>query len=253
MTRRLGKGVARHDVRTLKLADYVTSSLSSPPATCDWTKRVSTWGMYENDSVGDCTIAAGLNMIRCWTANGQLTQVGLPDQLALDVYSSLSGYTPTDPTTDTGLVELDVLKYWKAQGLGGHKILAFVSINPFNTNEVKLATSLFGGVYTGLQLPLAWQNEMPLWNVVTGPSGEPGSWGGHCVPIVAYSANGPTVITWGAPQDMTWTAWTRYSDEAWGILSSDFLNQDQAPNGFNLEQLQHDLMELPPGPSGPAS
>lgn len=248
MERRLGKGAPRHDSRTLKLADYVSPSLPAAPATHDWTGRVSGWGMYSNDTAGDCTIATSLNMVRCWSANGQLTQIALPDPLALEVYSTLSGYDPEDPTTDTGLIELDVLKYWKATGFGGHKISAFMSVNPQNLNEVRLAVWLFGGVYTGLQLPTAWQTEMGTWSVVSGPDGKPGSWGGHAAPIVSFNAMGPTIVTWGGLQPMTWPAWTTYSDEAWALLSPDFFTANRAPNGFNLEQLERDLLALPPDP-----
>ena len=47
---------------------------------------------------------------------------------------------------------------------------------------------------------------------------------------------------------MTWGFWAAYCDEAYAILSPDFLKQKNgqtvAPSGFNLAQLQEDLADL---------
>jgi hypothetical protein len=40
---------------------------------------------------------------------------------------------------------------------------------------------------------------------------------------------------------MTWSFADRYVDEAYCILSPDFLLGDHAPNGFDLEALRADL------------
>jgi hypothetical protein len=63
--------------------------------------------------------------------------------------------------------------------------------------------------------------------------------------VVAYDARGVTVVTWGALQTMTWTFWEAYCDEAYAILSNDYLDdKQQAPQGFDLQQLQADLADL---------
>ena len=86
-----------------------------------------------------------------------------------------------------------------------------------------------------------------MWAVppqgTSGP-GAPGSWGGHAVPVVAYDPRGLTVITWGKALRMTWGFWQAYCDEAYGILSPDFLAKGKAPNGFDLATLKSDLAEL---------
>ncbi|HEX4786746.1 MAG TPA: hypothetical protein VH350_20570, partial [Candidatus Sulfotelmatobacter sp.] len=67
---KLGKGVARHDPRTLLLASYVTTALPAPPASADLTAKVgASWGMMDNDQIGDCTCAAAGHLIMEWTAN----------------------------------------------------------------------------------------------------------------------------------------------------------------------------------------
>ena len=55
---KLGKQVARHDPRTLLLASYATAALPTPPASLDLTTKVSSWGMMENEQIGNCTCAA---------------------------------------------------------------------------------------------------------------------------------------------------------------------------------------------------
>jgi hypothetical protein len=66
--------------------------------------------------------------------------------------------------------------------------------------------------------------------------------------VVAYDSRSLTVVTWGALQSMTWGFWAAYCDEAYAILSPDYLDQKAgqtvAPNGFNLAQLQEDLADL---------
>src|SRR6202790_2804117 len=67
---KLGKGVARHDPRTLLLASYVTPGLPVPPASVDLSPKVgASWGMMDNDQIGDCTCAAVGHLIMEWTAN----------------------------------------------------------------------------------------------------------------------------------------------------------------------------------------
>src|SRR5580658_8869232 len=54
---KLGKKAPKIDSRTLRLAKYLTA-VPPPPASCDWTKGVTEWGMMLNDALGDCTCAA---------------------------------------------------------------------------------------------------------------------------------------------------------------------------------------------------
>jgi hypothetical protein len=110
---------------------------------------------------------------------------------------------------------------------------------------------MFEGCYIGVQLPKSaqaqTQNQQP-WSVPPGgPKGDgaPGSWGGHAIPVVAYDSRGVTVVTWGALQIMTWSFWETYCDEAYAILSTDYIDgKKKAPQGFSLQQLQADLADL---------
>ena len=246
---KLGKLAPRHDPRTLRLAHYFTDALPAAPPSKDWAAegKVVAWPMMLNDSLGDCTCAAAGHMIEAWTANGNpaLAAFVPADADILDAYKAVSGYDPADPTTDTGAVELDVLRYWRRVGIAGHEIGAFASIRPANTAHVKAAVHLFGGVYIGLALPLAAQTQ-DVWDFACpGPDAVGGSWGGHAVNIVAYDADGLTCITWGDTKRMTWAFWRAYCDEAYALISTDFLRGDgKTPDGFDLAALNADLAAL---------
>ncbi len=249
---KLGKGVARHDPRTLLLASYVTPSLPAPPATFDLTTKVKApWGMMDNDQLGDCTCAAAGHLIMEWTANAGKKILVPTDKQIVAAYSAITGYNPTTGANDNGAVEIDVLNYWRQTGIAGHKIGAYMALEPSNHNHVMDSVFIFEGCYIGVQLPISaqaqTQNHQP-WSVPPGGTtgdGKPGSWGGHAIPVVAYDSRGVTVVTWGALQTMTWTFWEAYCDEAYAILSPDYLNDKQeAPQGFSMKQLQADLADL---------
>jgi hypothetical protein len=248
---KLGKSPARHDPRTLLLASYTTTSLPTPPASFDLTGKVKSWGMMENDQIGDCTCAAAGHLLMEWTANAGKKMFSPTDKQIVAAYSAITGYNPKTGANDNGAVEIDVLNYWRQSGIAGHRIGAYVALEPSNQNHVMDSVYIFEGCYIGLQLPISAQeqvqNHQP-WSVPPGgptAGGKPGSWGGHAVPVVAYDSRGVTVVTWGALQVMTWSFWETYCEEAYAILSNDYVTgKKTTPQGFKLQDLQADLADL---------
>jgi hypothetical protein len=112
---------------------------------------------------------------------------------------------------------------------------------------VRVAVKLFGNCYVGLALPLSAEGE-DAWTVPAGGAygdGSPGSWGGHCVPIVAYSPLTLTCITWGQRLKMSWNFFEDYCDEAYAVLTHDWIEANGlSPSQFNLAQLSKDLAAL---------
>lgn len=248
---RLGRSPARRDPRTLELANYIDVSALPPiPSAQDWSGAVSSWPMYGNDELGDCTVAALGHMIECWSYNS-----GTPKMPTVSVIERAYWETgdPSRATgrpgglTDTGRVELDVLNYWRKTGVNRDRILAYASVNPRNAALVRAAVYLFGGVYIGLGLPVTAQTQH-VWSVVgdgrTGSSA-PGSWGGHAVNVVGYDANGLKLVTWGAPLEMTWGFNGAYTEEMYAIIDPDWYGRKgQTPSGFNEAQLLADLKQV---------
>jgi hypothetical protein len=240
-TQRLGKLPVRTDVRTLSLGRYIDGArLPSPPDRFDETTSVPDWPMYANDRIGDCTTAAAAHMIEAWTAAGRGHAVEISERSVLDAFDHVKLVDPA--TGEEGAIELDVLRYWRSYGIGGHKIGAYARVSIHNHSLVETAAWLFGGLYIGVQLPVTAQTQ-EVWDWTGSLSGRarPGSWGGHAVDVVRYDATGLTVVTWGRLQQLTWSFWDRYCDEAYCILSDDFLQKGNAPNGFDLAALEADL------------
>lgn len=239
--RMLGKLPPVHRPGALFLAAYLPTKHVPIPETVTNSACVTDWGMMANDRLGDCTCAAAGHLIQNWTANNRCEAV-LADAVVVDAYSAITGYTPSDPNSDQGAVETDVLAYWKTEGFGGHKLTDYAVIESRSEYQMKLAIWLFGGVYTGIALPLSAQDQ-DGWAVVPGPDGEPGSWGGHAVPILDYDAHRYSCVTWGTMLDMTKGFWRRYGDEAYAPLSLDWIDQvsNEAPNHLKWDDLKADL------------
>jgi GNAT superfamily N-acetyltransferase len=238
---KLGKLPPRVDVRTLSLKEYVDRArLPEPPDVLDVTAPVAEWPMYANDRIGDCTTAAAAHMIEAWTAESRGAAVEVSESAVLAAFDRVKLVDPL--TGEEGAVELDVLRDWRKHGVGRHRIGAFARVSVHDHLLVRTAAWLFGGLYIGLALPLSAQRQQTWdWNGSLAGDDRPGSWGGHAVDVVRYSPGSLTAVTWGRLQDLTWPFWDRYVDEAYCILSNDFLSSKRAPNGFDLDALKADL------------
>ena len=238
----LGKRPPRVDVRTLRLGRYLDSAaLPAPPPTLALEGLVSRWPMYANDRIGDCTCAAAGHMIEVWT-----TQAGhLDTPTEQQVLSAFDKVKLVGSDGEEGAVELDVLKYWRDTGVGGHTIAAFGALNRDDHTQVRTAANLFSGAYLGLALPASAQDQ-DVWDFRSySGDGAPGSWGGHAVNVVGYDAQTLTFVTWGALKQMTWRFWDAYCDEAYALLTHDWFDGTRtAPNGFDLQTLEQDLRQV---------
>jgi hypothetical protein len=238
---KLGRAPKRVDKRTFKLTDYVPVFPPIPPAK-NWGDGVSNWGMMKNDMVGDCAFAGMGHIIMLDTAaNGNLFTPS--DDDVIGAYSAVTGYVAGDESTDKGTVLLDALNYWRQTGMAGHKILAYASISPTDIVMMKTAIYLFGGIYVGVDLPITAQSQA-VWTVNGDGTGNsrPGSWGGHCISLGAYDQQFFGCVTWGRNKYMTQPWWTLYGEEAYAVITEDWVPPaGAAPNSFNMDQLKTDL------------
>ncbi len=245
MALKLGKHPPVIDARTLRFGDYLTTELPTPPGAEDYGEKVSVWPMYLNDKYGDCTCAAAGHMIQNWTANaaGLLTP---PESSVLTFYEHF-----VTPGPEAGCNMLQVLKYWRSHGLDRHKVLAFAALGLKNPAEARAAAYLFGSVYIGVALPdFAVEGEMleVPWVVPAGGavgSAAPNPQNGHCIPAVGYDQSNLSVVTWGAVKEMSWEFYEAYADEAFAVLSEDFIGANEENiAGFDLAKLKEDLTKL---------
>jgi len=239
---RFGKHPPKHDYRTLRFKDYVTSTLAAPPASYDVLSKVyqklgisdptKLYPMDGNDTLGDCTIAA--------LAHAETTYRGLvgkkqimSEASVVKLYYHLTG------GVDSGMNELDVLNYWRQHSVSGDKILAYVSVGLKDHVHVKQAIQLFGGVYLGFRVQKNCEEE---FNARKPWAPGPLTKDGHAVYAVAYDASTLTVLTWGNTQKATWAWWDECVDEAYAILPPEAKSSDFS--GLNFAQLQADLQAV---------
>lgn len=249
---KLGKHHPVPDPKALKMARYLSPSiLPTLPAHVNWGAQVPQWPMYGNDTIGDCTIAAAAHMEGLWSFRESGSELIVPEDEITKAYTGVSGYIPGHEDTDNGANMTTVLNYWIGTGIGGSKAYSYAACSARNRTHIKAATFLFGSCYVGLALPVTAQAQSgpnqcwsvsPTWE--SDPDGQPGSWGGHCVPVVGYNADTLCVITWGFVQYVTWNFWNLYTDEAYAVLSQQWApaGGTAAPNKFNLAQLQEDQL-----------
>jgi hypothetical protein len=215
---KLGKLPAREDKRTIKLKT-IMRTLPPYPATFDVDGRfpdLHDTRMFGNDRYGDCVIAGRAHQTLRFELFEQNKTIPIADKDVTDEYFIESG------GQDTGLDMVTSLNAWRQgwQTAGNqYSIYAYAQVDVSSRNEVMAACYLFNGLYIGLRLPASAQNQ-DVWDVATGPDGQPGTWGGHCVYIVAYDSEGLTCMTWGKRQRMTWAFFQNYCDQAFAVIDN---------------------------------
>lgn len=244
---RFGKHPPKIDYRTLRLRDYIGAALAAPPSAVDQIGRVlrnlgvssipDLFPLDGNDRLGDCTIAGIAHAITLYRGLVDRKSI-MPAQSVINLYYHLTG------GVDSGLPELDVLKYFQSHAIYSERLLAFVAVDPKNHTHVQQAIQLFGGLYIGFQVQ---QNCIADFDARRTWTPGPLTHDGHAVFAGAYDADTVTVLTWGNTQKGTWAWWDECVDEAYALLPADARSDNFAP-GFDFAQLQADIKALAVNP-----
>lgn len=205
------------------------------------------WGMLGNDQVGDCAIAGPGHIEMLWNAIAK-TPTTFSTSATIQDYSTLTGYTPSDPNTDQGTDIVTAAEYWlntgflDAQG-NRHKIGAYLGVSTSKLDHIYYSCWLFGATGIGVALPASaeaqFQNGQP-WTVVQGDD----IMGGHYVPLVGRDKDYLYGVTWGRLQPLTEEWLTTYVNEVAAYLSQEDLINGKTPEGFNYAELQTDLRHV---------
>jgi hypothetical protein len=249
-----GKRPATTDPRDLKFSTYRTAALPAPPAEWGFDNVVAAaeWGMLGNDTVGDC-VWAGFAHEDILTSTVAGHSTAFTDEGVLSDYSAATGYIPGDESTDKGTNVRDGLGYRRSTGIVDaagqrHKIGAYLALDVTKIaagdfSEVAEAVYLLGAVGLGIQVPQSAETEFSehkMWSYVPDSPNA----GGHYVPVIAHRKH-VECVTWGRVQTVGTRFLEHYVDEAWAIVSPDFLNSaGESPQGFDLAQLTADLAQL---------
>jgi len=200
------------------------------------------WGMMRND-LGDCTLAAFGHAVMAWSAVVRGTPAVIPDVTILAAYSAVSGYSPTRPGSDTGCVVEDVLDYAAKTGIGGHTLTARIAVDPRNLTHLRQSIWTLGVAYLGVELPKTAEQEFDAglpWSVPRWLAGD--TVGGHAIVLVAYDAAFFYAVSWGQLVALEPDFVTTYGDEAFALVSPDWLGPDgRSPGGLALADLMQDL------------
>jgi hypothetical protein len=240
---KFGKLKPKRSLEHPALSNYMKASAVPFPQVHAWERPID-YGMLGNDTVGDCTVAAAYHMIANWEEVVDGDAYLFTTQQALATYSEITGYNPIDPSTDQGANESDILDYWTNTGIDGHAIIGRATLDVQNIDHVKAAIYTFGGIYIGFQVPqsIADSPDFKHWRLLPTDSL---SGSGHAVCNLGYGRAGTTCVSWGALYTMTWDFWQAYVDEAYALVSRDWLDsRGQSPAGLDLQGLLADLQQV---------
>lgn len=245
MSFKLGRKPRKHNPKIMHMSALLCSiELPKPPEKVDWTHGIKDFGMMLNDTLGCCTCAAVYHARQIWTAN-VLVEKTEPDNCVLKLYEEACGYKPDQHSTDNGGIEQDVLAHLLNTGIPladgtRDKIIGFIEVDPRNIRDIKITINDFGLTYIGFEVPnsiydISTGEPKKLWEI------DPlhtETEGGHAVILAGYDDFGPTVISWGQTYKMTWEFFTHYTDEAYAIISPDWIaNTGKSPLGMSVEDL----------------
>jgi hypothetical protein len=228
MRHKLGKRPAKRDKRNLKLRRVLPVLPEIPEAwDVDYPLPVTIpLPEFGNLDWGDCVIAGRAHQTLRFEALEQGKVITITDQEVLDEYWWEGGGNSVSKP-DNGLVMLDSLNEWRQRGwkAGGqtYDIFAFAEVDRKKQHDVQAAIYLLNGIYCGFSLPKNAETQMDkgqCWYYKPGTGSSPGSWGGHCMYLVAFSHIGPTAITWGKKQLMSWEWFAKYCDEAYAVVDN---------------------------------
>ncbi len=218
------------------------------PTSCSYTNRLSAYlGSFLNDSLGDCAEAAYGHALQVWSAASGKRELTEPNS-AIEALYETQGYVPGNPSTDNGTV-LQVLLARLVKGPlpdGIPKLLAFIEIDPTIPADIDRATYECGLVYIGFNVPAFMQSlENPGSTWSTDPWGNTHIVGGHCVISPGYESGFRDIISWGYKYRMTYGFWKKYVDEAYALVSPEWVEATgRTPLGMTVAQLEAQMAAI---------
>ena len=219
----------------------------------DRASAVQSWPVYLNDQLGDCTIAAVGHMYGAWTQYAGAGEALFTDDQVQAVYSRVGGYVPGDPSTDNGCVMQDVLADQQQTGITDqagklHQVAGYAAFgNPADEVLLGQVLDVFGTVYVGInvqqQMEAEFASQRPwTWD----PSAQ--SVGGHAICLQRRLGSGDApleYVTWGALQPATVNFQANAAEEAWAVVTQDWLQANGTTvEGLDLQQLLADMADV---------
>ena len=197
------------------LTTFLTAFVKLPEPPVAWSASyTSRYGLYKNDTYGNCGVAGIANISSQQLASEDLGVISYEDDEVVDYYLIYGN------GKDQGVVLYEFLKYVRRNGFPrdrGYQLQGFAEIQPDHVSMLKSACATFNGLYVGVELPLTAKTQN-IWEVGQGAEAVPGSWGRHCVVWSAFNTFGPLLVTWGRTIQASWEWWLKYGVEAWALF-----------------------------------
>jgi len=243
----------------LRFRSFLSSTVPASPPEEDYLAKLSGWQMLGNDVAGDCNAVTWANMRRLVTAT--LTTEYYPTQAQVwQFYQTQnpgfdpSGTSDTDgpgSQDDQGMDIQTGLEYLHATGgPDGVKAIAFAKVDHTNIDEVKAALAIFGGLWLGIQVLAANQDEFSAGQPWTDVAGSPLD-GGHAILGGGYdTASDVKFITWAQETEFASSFWngevhrTPLVEEAWVVIWPEHLGTAAFEAGVDRAQLATDYQAL---------
>jgi hypothetical protein len=207
----------------LRMHKYLSELPPAPPSLSRMSiVPADQWKMYDNDTIGDCTMAAIAHMLMLITVQSGTMFTPDPKDIR-SIYFQLTG------GADTGLDLPTVLNYWRDTGIAGHKILQWGDIDPQDMERQRQAMWVFGAVDQAAQVPSSMLPQFDAheeWTIVPGATLQNE---GHSFPCFDYSDNGDACgVTWAREQWMNPGWMIDYLFESCAVVAPEWIDANPA-------------------------
>ena len=242
----------------LRFRSFLSSAAPACPPAEDYLAKLSGWQMLGNDVAGDCNAVTWANMRRLVTAT--LTTEYYPSQAQVwQFYQTQNpGFDPNGTSgtdgpgskDDQGMDVQTGLEYLHTTGgPDGVKAVAFAKVDHTDIAEVQAALAIFGGLWLGVQVLAANQDEFKQGRPWTDVAGSPID-GGHAILGGGYTSRDVKFITWATETEFARSFWngavqgTPLVEEAWVVIWPEHLGTMAFEQGVDQAQLAADYQAL---------
>lgn len=227
--------------------EFITGPIKVKDNSFNWSRNVAGWPDLGNKTIGNCVPVAAMHLTQAVTSYANRMVVATPAD-GIQALTELNGFDPkailpdgTNPT-DIGVDPVKMLTKWISGGIkmrmDQDHIVAAVQIDPANTEHVKLAGTVFGGVIFVADLPIAAQQPDEPWDGVNGDligMYKPGGWARHCMYLPVFDDDGGTAITWGDGQPLDQQWWLDYSTDCFAVMHPAWYASGKCVSGYNYD------------------
>ena len=246
----------------LRLASFLSSAVPAHPRSEDYLAKLADWQMLGNDVAGDCNAVTWANLRRLVTATLSTEYYPTQAQVWQFYQTQNPGFDPngTSSTNGPGSKEdqgMDVqtgLEYLHSTGgPDGVKVVAFAKVDPTNLNEVRAALAIFGGLWLGILVLDANQQQFAAGHAWTDVAGSPID-GGHAILGGGYTTADVKFITWAKETKFAKSFWNGVVQgqplvqEAWVVIWPEHLGTKAFQQGVDQAALAADYQALTGSP-----